>query len=189
MFTIKRYVWLTTLLLGTVAAVIVIAPAQAGKSLDAQVIDNDVNVALEKLYKSSHAAKGLRANAKGILVFPNIYKAAFGFGAQYGKGALRVNGTTTGYYNSLAASFGFQAGLQGFGYALFFMDDDSLSYLDNSDGWELGVGPSLVIVDAGFGKNFSSTTLKGQIYAFIFDQKGAFGGISIEGAKITKINP
>jgi lipid-binding SYLF domain-containing protein len=69
------------------------------------------------------------------------------------------------------------------------MDDDSLSYLDNSGGWELGVGPSLVIVDVGFGKNFSSTTLKGQIYAFIFDQKGAFGGVSIEGAKITKINP
>ena len=189
MFTIKKYVWLTALLLGTVAAATVIAPAQADKSLDAQVIDNDVKVALEKLYKSNYAAKGLRANAKGILVFPNIYKAAFGFGAQYGKGALQVNGRTTSYYNTLMASFGFQAGIQGFGYALFFMDDDSLSYLDNSDGWELGVGPSLVIVDAGFGKNFSSTTLKGQIYAFIFDQKGAFGGISIEGAKITKINP
>jgi len=184
MFTIQKHTWLMALLLGTVAAVTLIAPTQA-----AHGIDRDVDVALEKLYESSHLAKALRTKAKGILVFPTILKAGFGFGAHYGKGALRVNGRTTGYYNTLGASIGFQIGLQGFGYALFFMDDDSLSYLDKSDGWELGVGPSLVIVEVGFGKNFSSTTLKDQVYAFIFDQKGAFGGISIEGAKITKINP
>jgi len=183
MFTSKKYMWLTALLLGTVAAVTLVAPAQA-----AHEIDRDVNVALEKLYESSYLAKSLRTKAKGILVFPNILKAGFGFGAHYGKGALRVNGKTTGYYNTLSASFGFQVGIQGFGYALFFMDNDSLSYLDKSDGWELGVGPNLVIVDVGFGKNFSSTTLKGHVYAFIFDQKGLMGGLSIEGTKITRIH-
>lgn len=91
MFTSKKYMWLTALLLGTVAVVTLVAPAQAGKSLDAQVIDNDVNVALEKLYESSHLAKALRTKAKGTLVFPNILKAGFGFGAHYGKGTLRVN--------------------------------------------------------------------------------------------------
>ena len=163
---------------------------QAAKSSTAYKIDRDAKSSLNKLLQSNKDARNLKKNAAAILVFPSILKAGFIIGAQGGNGALfNPNGKTTGYYNTLMASFGFQVGLQGFGYALFFMDDDSLSYLDNSGGWELGVGPSLVIVDVGFGKNFSSTTLKGQIYAFIFDQKGAFGGISIEGAKITKINP
>jgi lipid-binding SYLF domain-containing protein len=82
-----------------------------------------------------------------------------------------------------------QAGAQAFGYALFFMDDASLQYLERSDGWELGTGPSLVVMDEGFGKNFSTTTLHKGVYAFIFDQKGLMGGLGIQGSKITKINP
>ena len=63
--------------------------------------------------------------------------------AQFGDGALRKAGNTVGYYRSLAASYGFQAGIESFGYILFFMDDESLQYLNNSDGWELGTGPTL----------------------------------------------
>jgi lipid-binding SYLF domain-containing protein len=93
------------------------------------------------------------------------------------------------YYRSLAASYGFQAGIQAFGYVLFFMDNASLQYLDKSDGWEIGTGPSLVVLDAGFGKVFSTKTLQSGVYALIFDQKGLMGGIGIQGSKITKINP
>jgi len=89
----------------------------------------------------------------------------------------------------LAASYGFQAGVQAFGYALFFMDDASVRYLDNSDGWELGTGPSLVVLEEGFGKNLSTTTLQKGVYAFIFDQRGLMGGVGIQGSKITRINP
>jgi lipid-binding SYLF domain-containing protein len=102
---------------------------------------------------------------------------------------LRKKGKTVAYYRSLAASYGFQAGAQAFGYVLFFMDEDSLRYLDKSEGFELGTGPSLVVLDAGFGKNISTTTLQKGIYAFIFDQKGLMGGVGIQGTKITKINP
>jgi lipid-binding SYLF domain-containing protein len=122
-------------------------------------------------------------------VFPSILKAGFGFGAQAGNGALMMKGRTVAYYNSSAASYGFQAGIQGFGYALFFMDGNSLSYLRKSSGFELGVGPSLVVVDKGFGKVMSSTTLRKGIYAFVFDQKGIMGGAGIQGTKITKFNP
>jgi lipid-binding SYLF domain-containing protein len=153
-------------------------------------IDRDSRVSLNKLLRSNEKARELRRNAKAILVFPNILKAGFGFGAQIGDGALiDSNKKTIGYYNTFAASYGFQAGLQGFGYALFFMDNDSLSYLDKSSGFELGMGPSLVIVDVGFGKNMSSTTLRKGIYAFVFDQKGIMGGAGIQGTKITKIDP
>ena len=94
------------------------------------------------------------------------------------------------YYRSLAASYGFQAGAQAFGYVLFFMDDASLRYLDSSDGFELGTGPSLVVLDEGFGKNLSTTTLQKGVYAFIFDQKGLMGGVRYPGnRRFTRINP
>ena len=89
----------------------------------------------------------------------------------------------------MAASYGFQAGAQVFGYVLFFMDEGSVEYLDKSAGWELGTGPSLVVLDTGFGKTFSTTTLQKGVYALIFDQKGLMGGIGIQGTKITRINP
>jgi len=122
-------------------------------------------------------------------VFLTILKAGFGFGAQIGNGALRQNGKTTGYYNTTAASYGFWAGIQEFGYALFFMDNASLSYLDKSDGFELGIGPSLVVVDKGFGKVVSSTTLQKGVYAFVLDQKGLMGGMGIQVTKVTRIHP
>jgi len=106
-------------------------------------IDRDVTTALQTLYANTPGAKDLGNQAKGILVFPNIVKGGFLVTAQFGDGALRKAGNTAGYYRSLAASYGFQAGIESFGYILFFMDDESLQYLNNSDGWELGTGPTL----------------------------------------------
>jgi lipid-binding SYLF domain-containing protein len=131
----------------------------------------------------------LADKAKGVLIFPTIVKGGFIIAGQFGDGALRKGGKTVGYYRSLAASYGFQAGAQAFGYVMFFMDDASLKYLDNSAGWELGTGPSLVVLDKGFGKDLSTTTLRKGVYAFIFNQKGLMGGVGIKGSKITKITP
>lgn len=102
--------------------------------------DGDVDVALKKLYDTVPGGKVLAARARGILVFPNIVKGGFIIGAQYGDVALRKNNQTVGYYNTVAASYGLQAGVQTFGYALFFMTDAALAYLHSSDGWEIGVG-------------------------------------------------
>jgi len=156
---------------------------------NARAIDRDAKASLDKLYKHSPGAKALADKAVGVLVFPSIVKGGFIIAGQFGDGALRKNGKTVAYYRSLAASYGFQAGVQAYGYVLFFMDEDSLRYLDSSAGFELGTGPSLVVLDAGFGKNLSTTTLQKGIYAFIFDQKGLMGGVGIQGTKITKINP
>jgi len=90
---------------------------------------------------------------------------------------------------NVAASYGLQAGVQGFSYVLFFMSDSALEYLDKSDGWEVGTGPSLVIVDKGMAKSLSTTTLHDDVYAFIFGQKGLMAGIGIQGSKITRIHP
>lgn len=166
----------------------VLSPA-AALAASASAIDRDARAALAKLYKSTPGAKALGDKAVAVLVFPSIVKGGFIIAGQFGDGALRKGGKTVAYYRSLAASYGFQAGAQAFGYVLFFMDDASVQYLNNSDGWELGTGPSLVVLDAGFGKNLSTTTLQKGVYALIFDQKGLMGGVGIQGSKVTKINP
>jgi lipid-binding SYLF domain-containing protein len=153
----------------------------------AEEIDRDADSALQKLYESTPAAKELAKIAKGILIFPEIVKGGLIIGGQYGEGALRVNGKTTGYYKSVAASYGLQAGVQSFGYALFFMTDSSLEYLKNSEGWEIGVGPTLVVVDEGVATSLSTTTAKSDIYAFFFSQQGLMAGIGIQGSKITRV--
>lgn len=125
--------------------------------------------------------------AVGILVFPGIVKGGFIVGGQYGEGALIKDGKTVAYYNTVAASYGLQAGLQKFGYALFFMTDSALKWLDKSDGWEIGVGPSIVVVDAGAATSLTSTTAQSDIYAFFFDQKGLMAGLGLQGTKITRL--
>jgi lipid-binding SYLF domain-containing protein len=127
--------------------------------------------------------------AKGVLVFPGIVKGGFIVGGQYGEGALLKKGRTVGYYNTIQASYGLQAGLQKYGYALFFMSDSAMNWLDRSDGWELGVGPSIVVVDEGLAKSMTTTTAKDDIYAFFFDEKGLMAGLGLQGSKITRITP
>jgi len=172
----------------TIVSVFGISRAMA-LAASASEIDRNVTQALITLYRTTPGSKALADNARGVLVFPNIVKGGFIVGGQYGDGALRRKHRTVGYYRSISASVGFQAGAQSFGYVLFFMDDRSLKYLDKSGGWELGTGPSLVVLDKGFGKNLSTTTMHSGVYAFIFNQKGLMGGIGIEGSKITKIKP
>jgi lipid-binding SYLF domain-containing protein len=133
-------------------------------------------------------ARVLNEKAVAVLVFPKIVKVGFLLGGAYGEVALRKGDKTLGYYNSAAASiYGLQAGVQWFGYALFFMNADAPKYLDSSQGFEIGVVPSVIVVDQGLAKKFSSTTLTQDVYAFIFGQNGLMAGLGIEGSKITKI--
>jgi lipid-binding SYLF domain-containing protein len=166
-----------------------ISAAHAEKSAAAAKIDREVDAALKNLYASSPVARTLRSKAKGILVFPAIVKGGFVVGAQAGEGALRKGNRTVGYYRTVAASYGLQAGIQKFGYAMFLLNDDALAYLDRSEGWEIGAGPSVVVVDAGMAKNLSTTTLREDVYAVVFDQKGLMAGIGLQGSKITRFNP
>ena len=163
--------------------------AVAGESAEAAQIDREVDASLKKLLEDTPEAEIFRKEAKGILVFPNIVKAGFMFGGQYGKGALRKQGETVGYYSSMAASYGLQAGVQSFGYVMFFMNDKALTYLDESEGWEVGVGPSIVVMDKGMGKSLTTTTGRSDVYAFIFDQQGLMAGLGLQGSKITRIHP
>ena len=177
------------LVLVAIALAVVAGSSAAAHAASAGTISADARAALSRLYKSNPSARMLGQKAKAILVFPHILKAGFMFGGQGGDGAMFKGGKTTAYYRSVAASYGFQAGIQEFSYAFFFMNESALQYLDKSDGWEIGSGPSLVVVDEGFGKSLTSTTLTQDVYAYIYGQKGLMGGIGIQGSKITRIHP
>lgn len=151
------------------------------------MLDQDAEAALKALYSNSPGAKALGAKAVGILVFPSITKAGFIVGGQGGDGTLFEKGKVAGHYNSGAVSVGLQAGVQTYGYALFFLEASDLAYLKNSSGWSLGMGPNIVVVDAGAAKDISTLTGQKGVYAFIFDQKGLMAGIGLVGQKITKI--
>jgi lipid-binding SYLF domain-containing protein len=171
-------------------AMVMIFPAATALAGSAREIDAEVDSAIRDLYSVNPNAKDLASSAKAILIFPNVVKAGFIGGVQFGEGALRGRGgRTLGYYNTTAGSYGLQAGIQKFSYALFFMTDSALSYLNDSKGWEIGSGPSVVIVDTGLAKSLSTTTLQKDVYAFFFDQSGLFAGVGLQGTKITKIDP
>ena len=150
-------------------------------------LTRDGRASLSTLNARQPAAKMLSEKAKAILVFPKIVKAGFMFGGQVGEGVLLKKGKVVGYYNSVAASYGLQAGIQTFGYVLFFMTQTALDRLDASGGFEVGVGPSVVVVDEGMGKSMTTTTIRDDVYAFIFSQKGLMAGMGLQGSKITKI--
>ncbi len=151
------------------------------------VLENDSKAALQALYSSSPGARALGDKAKGILVFPNVTKAGFILGGQSGDGVLLEKGKVTDFYNTGAASVGLQAGVQSYGYALFFMTDADLRHLKTSSGWSLGTGPNIVIADEGAAKDISTLTGQKGVYAFIFDQRGLMAGIGLVGQKITRI--
>jgi lipid-binding SYLF domain-containing protein len=162
------------------------APGPAAAASAAE-LNRAATAALSRLYATHPSAKVLAGKAVGILVFPSVTKAGFMFGGQVGEGVLRKGGRTVGYYDTLAASYGFQAGIQSFSYALFFMNNAALEQLNATHGFELGVGPSVVIVDQGMAKSMTTNPLTSDVYAFIWSQKGLMAGVGIQGSKITKI--
>ena len=152
-------------------------------------LTTESKTALQALYAKVPLAKELGPKAVAILVFPEVKKAGLGIGGQYGEGALLTKGTATAYYKTTGASFGLQAGAQKYGYAMFFMNANAVEQLNKANGFEVGVGPSVVLVDEGMAKTTTTTTMKDDIYAVVFGQKGLMAGLGIQGNKITQITP
>lgn len=153
----------------------------------AEDLETDSRQALQTLYTATPFAETISRSAKAVLVFPKIIKAGLVFGGSYGEGVLLKGTNVEGYYNSVTGSWGLQAGAQSYGYVVFLMTDKAVKYVAETKGWEIGVGPTVVVVDEGIAKNLSSSTLKDDAYAFIFDQQGLMAGVSIEGTKISQI--
>ena len=163
-------------------------PTASGAS--ASQISADSRAALRDLYKQNPKARQLGNKAKGVLVFPSIAKGGFIVGGMGGNGALvRPDGSIRDYYQTGGLSYGLQAGVQKYGYALFLMDSEAFANINRADGWEVGSSPSLVVVDKGAAASLSTTTIDKGTYAFFFNQTGLMGGLGLQGSKITRIHP
>jgi lipid-binding SYLF domain-containing protein len=176
------------LILVTAVALSLGLPMVQARAASAEDLNLDATQALQTLYKRHPESELLSKNATAVLVFPKIIKAGLVFGGSYGEGVMLRDGKSTGYYNSVSASWGWQAGAESYGYVVFLMNERAVQYLDKSKGWEIGVGPTVVVVNEGVAKNLSSSTIKDDAYAFIFDQQGLMASLSIEGTKISPIH-
>ncbi|WP_107852623.1 lipid-binding SYLF domain-containing protein [Oceanimonas marisflavi] len=185
MYSLQRNVFALIL-----AAAFFVLPAVNNQAVaaTAEDLDRDSRQALQTLYRTEPIAESFSHTAKGVLVFPNMVKAGLVFGGSYGEGVLIKGDSTVDYYNSVSGSWGLQIGAQTYGYAVFLMTEEAVSYVEDTQGWELGVGPTVVVVDEGVAKNLSTSSLQHDAYAFIFSQQGLMAGLSIEGTKISRIN-
>ena len=161
--------------------------ATSANAATAGELNADGKAALSRLYAQSSKANQLSRSAYAILVFPKIVKVGLVVGGQGGEGVLFIHGKPAGYYKISAVSYGLQAGGQSFSYALFLMNDKALGYLKKHDGWSIGSGPSVVVIDQGAAMSNTTTTLKKDVIAFPFGQKGLMAGLGLEGSKIKPI--
>src|SRR3989338_5496533 len=155
-----------------IGLIFTVGSTKEAQAASAREIDTSVDVTLERFYKEVGSGKKLAQDAKGVLVFPHVYKAGFGVGGEYGEGALRINGKTTDYYNTAAASFGFQIGAQKKSIILLFMQDEVLAHLRQSAYWKAGVDASIAVISVGAGGSVDTAKLNEPIVAFIIGQKG-----------------
>ena len=154
--------------------------ARAGLSVDA-------NTTLNRLTASQPESANIIDKAHALLIFPQIIKGGLGVGLASGDGVWQEDGANQRYYRSTAASYGLQGGVTSFGYVMAFMDQSSVDYVESSDGWEVGVGPTVMIADFGIMKKLSTTSIKKDIVVFFVDKVGFFAGTGIEGAKINRL--
>ena len=151
-------------------------------------IDSSVAIALTKFSKDVKKSEDLLAKAKGVLVFPDVYKAGFVFGGEYGEGSLLFGKQTVEYYSLASGSFGWQLGAQKKSIIILFMDDESLNKIRNSDNWKIGADASIALVKLGADGSIDSQITNKPVIAFVFDQKGLMYNLTLEGTKFTKLN-
>ncbi len=177
----KTAAFLMTLMLGMTLASNSFAASKVA-------IDADADATLTKFYETVSGGKSLVKDAKGVLVFPAVFKAGMLVGGEYGEGALRVDGKTVDYYSTAAASLGFQLGAQKKSIIVLFMQPEALNKFRSSEGWKAGVDASIAVVAVGAGGDLDSSKLNQPILGFILDQKGLMYNLTLEGAKFTKLN-
>jgi lipid-binding SYLF domain-containing protein len=178
----------TALFLIALAAGTIIATPPAAEATSGAKIDREANETLHSFVRQTAGARELANKAAGILVFPSVVKAGFGFGGEYGEGLLIVNKRSAGYYNMISASFGFQLGVQERSVIVMFMTKSALDSFYRRAGWKVGVDGSIAIVTIGIGGSIDSDKVIDPVIGFIFDQKGLMYNLTLEGSKISRID-
>jgi lipid-binding SYLF domain-containing protein len=170
-------------------AIAIITSPRPSQAASAAEIDRDANETLHSFVRQFEGARELANKAAGILVFPSVIKAGIGFGGEYGEGVLLNQQRVEGYYNLISASFGFQLGVQERSVIIMFMTDDALRGFEQRAGWKVGVDGSVAIITVGVGGSIDTDKVVSPVIGFILDQKGLMYNLTLEGSKISRINP
>jgi lipid-binding SYLF domain-containing protein len=165
------------------------APAPSAEAASAREIDGGTHETLERFFNKIGGARELASKSVGLLVFPSVVKAGFGVGGEYGEGALLVRGDTVGYYNSVSASIGFQLGVQERSVIIAFMTPQALAQFRQTAGWKIGADASVAIITVGIGGSIDTNKITSPVVGFILDPKGLMYNLTLEGSKISRINP
>lgn len=180
---------LAAICLVLVAAAATVAQPQRCEAATAGEINQEANATLHSFVNQTPGARELANKAAGILVFPSVVKAGFGFGGEYGEGIMLNQQRVVGYYNLISASFGFQLGVQERSVIIMFMTRDALDQFDRIAGWKVGVDGSVAIITVGIGGSIDTDKITQPVIGFIIDQKGLMYNLTLEGSKISRINP
>ena len=181
-------IFMMAVLLSVLVSIVAISPI-AHAAATAKEIDASADAAMDRFYKLVEDAEAVVRNAKGLLIMPNVKKAGLILGGEYGKGALRIEGKTVGYYRVLSGSIGFQIGVEAKDLILAFMTDEVLDEFRDSKGWEAGLDGNVAFIAVGGGGSATTRNVNEPIVGYVFDVKGLMGDISLKGAKFTKIDP
>jgi lipid-binding SYLF domain-containing protein len=171
-----------------VAAFALLAASTSGKAASAGEINGSVSATLDRLFRQIPGTRNVAAKAAGVLVFPTVVKAGMGVGGEYGEGAMRVGGRTVGYYNTVAASFGFQLGAQARSVVIMFMAPAALAKFQGMDGWKVGVDGSVTLITVGAGGSIDTDKITSPVIGFVLDSKGLMYNLTLEGSKISRIS-
>jgi lipid-binding SYLF domain-containing protein len=155
----------------------------------ASTIDARVDATLSEMFSRYPNTRELANKSAGMLVMPLVTEAGFVVGGSYGRGALRIGGSTVDFYSRTKASAGFQIGAQQYAHVLFFMTEDALAGFRRSPGWTVGADVGYVVNDMGDSLAADSNTLTAPILAAVFGQAGLRVGATLEGSKYTRIIP
>ena len=155
-------------------------------AVSAKDIDSRSDVSLKTL-RDAKGGNEVINKAKGLLIFPGVFKAGMGIGGEYGEGALRIQGKTVDYYNTAAVSIGLQFGGEKKSIIIAFMNDDALKSFRDSEGWKIGADASVAVIAIGAGSTISSAVANKPIVAFVFGEKGLMYDVSLNGSKVSKI--
>jgi len=180
---------LRAICLALLAVAPILAEPQQSEAASAAEIDRDANNTLHSFVNQVPGARELANKAAGILVFPSVVKAGIGLGGEYGEGIMLNQQKVVGYYNLISASFGFQLGVQERSVIIMFMTQDALNQFDRVAGWKVGVDGSVAIITVGIGGSIDTDKITQPVIGFIIDQKGLMYNLTLEGSKISRINP
>ncbi|HKR43320.1 MAG TPA: YSC84-related protein [Paraburkholderia sp.] len=164
------------------------APSPATNASRADSINSDVDATLSRLYQTVPGSRELVGKARGILVFPRVIQAGIGVGGEHGDGALRVGGSTVGFYSTSSASVGATLGVQSKSVIYLFMTEDALAKFRNSSGWSAGGDASVALVKVGANGSIDTTTATKPVQVFVLTNSGLIGDLSLGGTKITKLD-